>query len=257
MAMPALAATIAMLFALTVAGPKALPAATAGAPLASLDGATILVDPGHNGGNAAHPEIIDQLVPAGGFRKACDTTGAATSDENFTEPEFTWDMANRLSKLLRASGAKVVLTRKNNTGVGPCINKRAAIGNKAKADVAISIHADGAEPGGHGFHVIRPGLVRGYTGPIVKPSYELAKALRASLDKAGLSRSNYRATRGIEARKDLGGLNLSEVAKVFTELGNMRNTADARKLQSAKWRDHVARALRSGLAKYLSASSAQ
>lgn len=253
--MPALAAAIAMLFALAVAGPTTLPAATADSPLASLDGAKVLIDPGHNGGNAAHPEIIDKLVPAGGFRKECDTTGAATNDESLTEPAFNWDVAKRLTKLLRASGAKVVLTRKNNTGVGPCINKRAAIGNKAKADVAISIHADGAVPGGHGFHVIRPGLVRGYTGPIVKPSYELAKALRASLDKAGLSRSNYRATKGIEARKDIGGLNLSKVPKVFTELGNMRNAGDARRLKSAKWREHVARALRGGLAKYLSESS--
>jgi N-acetylmuramoyl-L-alanine amidase len=251
--MPAFVAAIALFFSLAVAGQAAIPAATVDqdSPLASLKGKTILVDPGHNGGNASHPEIINKLVPAGGFRKECDTEGAATSDEQYTEPEFTWDVAKRLTKLLKSAGAKVVLTRKNNSGVGPCINKRAAIGNKAKAAAAISIHADGAEPGGHGFHVIRPGLVRGYTGPIVKPSYELSKRLRAALDEAGLSRSNYRATNGIEARKDLGGLNLSKVPKVFTELGNMRNAGDARRLKSAKWREHVARALRSGLAEYL------
>src|SRR4051812_8748425 len=78
-------------------------------PLAALAGKTILVDPGHNGGNAAHPEIIDKLVPAGGFRKECDTTGAATDDERLTEPAFNWDVAQRLTKLLRAAGAKVVL----------------------------------------------------------------------------------------------------------------------------------------------------
>lgn len=224
-------------------------------PLAALSGKTILVDPGHNGGNAAHPEIIDKLVPAGGFRKACDTTGAATNDERLTEPAFNWDLAQRLTKLLRAAGAKVVLTRKNNSGVGPCINKRAAIGNKAKADVAISIHADGGEPGGRGFHVIRPGLVRGYTGSIVKPSYALAKDVRASLDSAGLSRANYIARNGMIARTDLGGLNLSKVPKVLAELGNMRNAGDARRLKSAEWREHVARALRSALAKYLGASA--
>jgi N-acetylmuramoyl-L-alanine amidase len=247
--MPSVVAVIALLFALAYAQPAA--STDAAAPLEALKGATVLVDPGHNGGNAAHPEIIDQLVPAGGFRKECDTTGTATNDEQLTEPAFTWDVSQRLTKLLKAAGAKVVLTRKNNSGVGPCINKRAAIGNHAGADVAISIHADGGPPEGRGFHVIRPGLLRGYTGPIVKPSYSLAKDVRASLDTAGLSRANYIAHNGMIARTDLGGLNLSKVPKVLTELGNMRNAGDARHLKSAKWREHVARALRSALAKYL------
>ncbi|MBJ7354758.1 MAG: N-acetylmuramoyl-L-alanine amidase [Thermoleophilaceae bacterium] len=245
--MPSLLAALVLLFSLAAASSAPVDSN----PLAALKGKTVLVDPGHNGGNAAHPEIIDKLVPAGGFRKECDTTGTATNDERLTEPAFNWDVARRLTKLLRAAGAKVVLTRGNNSGVGPCINKRAAIGNKAGADVAISIHADGGDPGGRGFHVIRPGLVRGYTGPIVKPSYALAKDVRASLDAAGLVRANYIARNGMIARKDLGGLNLSKVPKVLTELGNMRNAGDARHLKSAKWREHVARALRSGLAKYL------
>jgi N-acetylmuramoyl-L-alanine amidase len=45
-----------------------------------LAGKTIAVDPGHNGANWSHPEEINRLVDAGGFRKACDTTGASTDD---------------------------------------------------------------------------------------------------------------------------------------------------------------------------------
>ena len=56
-------AALALLFALAVAAATALPAATTSAPLASLRGKTIVVDPGHNGGNAAHPEMINKLVP--------------------------------------------------------------------------------------------------------------------------------------------------------------------------------------------------
>ncbi|MFT4049576.1 MAG: N-acetylmuramoyl-L-alanine amidase [Solirubrobacterales bacterium] len=229
--------------------------AAVSSPLAALKGATIAVDPGHNGGNAAHPSVINKLVPAGGFRKECDTTGTATRDEALTEPAFTWDVAKRLKKLLEASGAKVVLTRKNNTGVGPCINKRAQIGNHAGADVAISIHGDGGPTSGRGFHVIRPGLIRGYTDEIVRPSYALALDVRAALDGAGLKRADYIATRGLDRRTDLGGLNLSKVPKVLTELGNMQNSVDARHMKSAKWREHVARALRAGLAQYLADAS--
>jgi N-acetylmuramoyl-L-alanine amidase len=90
----------------------------------------------------------------------------------------------------------------------------------------------------------------------VKPSYALAKDVRAALDSAGLSRADYIAHNGMIARKDLGGLNLSKVPKVLTELGNMRNASDARELKSARWRERVARALRDGLAKYLSESGA-
>jgi N-acetylmuramoyl-L-alanine amidase len=260
--MPSLIAVLALILAIAVAPASsgsvgATSAAADPPPLAALDGATIAVDPGHNGGNAAHPEVINRLVPAGGFRKACDTTGTATNDESLSEPAFTWDVAQRLTKLLKASGAKVVLTRKNNTGVGPCINKRAQIGNHAGADAAISIHADGGPPSGHGFHVIHPGIVPGYTEPIVKPSLSLALTTRAALDAAGLSRANYIAHNGLISRTDLGGLNLSKVPKVLTELGNMRNANDARRMQSAKWREHVARALRNALAAYLAKAQQQ
>lgn len=251
--MPGLIASLAILLTLAAAqvGAGASDPAGSTSPLAALKGTTIAVDPGHNGGNASHQAEIDKLVPAGGFRKACDTEGTETRDGSLTEHAFTWDVATRLKRLLKESGAKVVMTRTNDAGVGPCVNKRAQIGNHAGADVAISIHGDGAPPSGHGFHVIRPGLIRGYTDPIVKPSSALATDVRDALVAAGLTTSTYLGHKGIDRRTDLGGLNLSKVPKVLTELGNMQNSADARHMKSAKWREHVARALRSSLAEYL------
>ena len=57
---------------------------------------------------------------------------------------------------LRQAGARVVLTRTSNDGVGPCVNRRARILNAAHADVAIDIHADGGPPWGRGFTVLEP-----------------------------------------------------------------------------------------------------
>lgn len=250
--MPAIVATLALIVSLATAqGGVGAARESQSNLLAALKGVTVAIDPGHNGGNASHLAQINKLVPAGGFRKECDTTGTATADQKLSEPAFTWDVAKRLKRLLKAQGARVVLTRKNNSGVGPCINRRAQIGNHAGADVAISIHGDGAAADGRGFHVIRPGLVRGYTDRIVAPSLDLALAVRAALDDAGLRRSNYRGRKGLDRRTDLGGLNLSKVPKVLTELGNMENPVDGRHMKSAKWREHVARALRKGLAEYL------
>lgn len=217
-----------------------------------LTGKTIVIDPGHNGANYAHPDQINKQVPAGGFKKACDTTGTATDDGELTETAFTWDMAKRLRRLLKQAGATVVLTRHNDRGVGPCINRRAAIGNRAKADVAISLHADGGPASGHGFHVIRPGVVKGYTESIVKHSKTLSTDVRDALVESGLDTSTYLGRRGIDVRTDLGGLNLSTVPKVILETSNMRNPGDAGRLKRKHWRERSAKALREALIKYLS-----
>jgi N-acetylmuramoyl-L-alanine amidase len=53
-------------------------------------------------------------------------------------------------------------------------------------------------------------------------------------------------------RSDLGGLNLSDVPKVFVETGNMRNQADAHLLESPGFRERIARSVAAGLARFLS-----
>ncbi len=206
------------------------------------------MDPGHNGGNAAHPQAINRLVPAGGFRKACDTTGTATNDGRLSEAAFTLAVARRLRADLVAAGARVVLTRADNRGVGPCVNRRAAIGNAARADLAISIHADGGPPLGRGFHVIAPAGIAGRSARIVAPSLRFARHVRARLLAAGLRTASYVGGRGLVQRADLAGLNLSTAPKIFVELGNMRNAADARELESPAWRRRAAAAIASAIA---------
>jgi N-acetylmuramoyl-L-alanine amidase len=216
-----------------------------------LAGRVVAIDPGHNGANGANPGIINQPVPAGGFTKACDTTGTAT-DAGYSEAAYNFDVATRMVPILAAEGIKVVLTRPSNTGVGPCINQRAAIGNAAHADAAISIHADGAPAGGRGFHVIQPALVPGYTNGIVAPSHQLALAVRAGfLSGTGMPYSTYIGVQGLDTRGDLGGLNLSTVPKVFIECGNMRNSTDAALLSSPAFRQRAALALAQGIEAFL------
>jgi N-acetylmuramoyl-L-alanine amidase len=219
-------------------------------PPPPLKGKVIVVDPGHNGRNWKYPRRVNRKVWAGNMRKACDTTGTATNG-GYSEAAFTWDVARRLARQLRKRGATVRLTRRNNRGVGPCITRRAAIGNRAKADAAISIHADGGPPTGRGFHVIRPRRIAGLTDDIAGPSRRLAMRVRASLDAIGIARANYIGHRGVDVRGDLGGLNLSNVPKVFVELGNMRNARDARRLRRARHRQKIAVALANAIERQL------
>ena len=231
------------------------PALTAVPSLTAVRGTTIALDPGHNGGNAAHRVEIDRLVDAGALWKACDTTGAATSS-GYAEAAYTLDVSRRLSALLRGAGANVVLTRKTNDGWGPCITERAAIANRARADAAVSIHADGAPARGHGFHVIYPATIRGLTDDIARRSYRLALDIRSAL-RVGTSMpyASYVGRDGLARRSDLGGLNLSDVPKVFVETGNMRNRGDARLLVDPRFRQRQAVALARGLNRFLSRSN--
>jgi N-acetylmuramoyl-L-alanine amidase len=232
----------------------ALPGVGETAPVreSALAGKTIAIDPGHNGRNWAHPEEINRLVDAGTLRKACDTTGTATAS-GYAEPAFTWDVAIRLRRMLRASGATVVLTRSSNAGWGPCITERAAIGNRAGADAAVSIHADGGPASGRGFHVIYPPSIRGLTADIARPSKCLAHQMRTAYRTGtGLPYATYLGGNGLSVRSDLGGLNLSDVPKVFVETGNMRNRADAALLESSAFRERIARSIAGGLARFLS-----
>ncbi|GAA4360996.1 hypothetical protein GCM10023088_00770 [Actinomadura verrucosospora] len=225
------------------------PASAKGDPT-SLDGKVIVIDPGHNGGNADHPSEINRQVKIGNGSKACDTTGTETK-AGYTEHAFTWDVSKRLAAILKSRGAKVSLTRKDDKGVGPCVTERAALGNRLKADAALSVHADGASASGHGFHIIEP-LSIGRNAEMVSASSALGEALRnAYHEGTGIPYSNYLGKKAIDRRDDLGGLNMSTVPKVFIECGNMQNQGDADKLSSASFRQRIAESLAEGFQTYL------
>lgn len=210
----------------------------------------VVLDPGHNGGNAAHPAEINKKVPAGrGRTKPCNTTGTATAS-GYPEHALTWDVANRVGASLRAHGVRVLRTRDSDRGVGPCVNQRAAAANRAGAAAVVSIHADGANAQtAHGFHV-------SYAAPPLRaaqgaPSRRLARTLRDTMRGEGLATSTYLGSHGINPRDDLGGLNLSTRPAVLVECGNMRNPEEAAAFTSAKGRARYASAITDGMLGYL------
>jgi N-acetylmuramoyl-L-alanine amidase len=116
-------------------GPDGGPARFAPTRAGILTGRVVAIDPGHNGENFTDTGYIDTTVFNGRQPEACDTTGTET-DAGYTEAQFNFNVALDLTAILRSEGASVVLTRTSNTGVGPCITERAAIGNVAHADAA-------------------------------------------------------------------------------------------------------------------------
>lgn len=233
-----------------------MPPATVSSPREGLPlgGMTISVDPGHNGGNFSHPEEIGKLVPAGvnGTTKPCNTTGTATDDGSLTEAQFNWDVARDLVPRLEKLGARVVLTRHSNDGVGPCVDERAEIANRAHAALALSIHADGnLAEGAHGFDVIHPSTEEMVDPAMAAPSLKLAEDVRDALVGAGVPAANYVGEDGLDARSDLAGLNLTRVPAILVELGNMRDSEEAAKLEDPSYRGELAQALAGGIVSFL------
>ena len=229
------------------------PTTAAPSPASALAGRVVVIDPGHNGANGANPSVINQLVDVITERKACDTSGTETNG-GYSEHEYTFDVATRVRDLLAAQGVRVELTRPDDAGVGPCITERAAIGNRAGADLAVSIHADGGPAGGRGFHVIRPASLPGHTDGIVADSDRFADLLVSAFRGTGMPPATYIGSGGLDRRSDLGGLNLSTVPKVFIETGNMRNATDAALLGDPGWRQRAASAIAFAIGAYLAAT---
>ncbi len=219
----------------------------------TLRGHTILVDAGHNGGNSAHGAEISRPIFIGTQSRACDTTGTQTAS-GYPEHAYTLDVALRLRDLLSAAGANVVMVRTDDTSWGPCIDERAAIGNRAHAEAGISIHADGGPTSGRGFHVNMPAAIPGYTDDIYAASHSLGLALRNAYQAGtAMPPATYIGSNGLIERRDFGGLNLSDVPKVLFETGNMQNPADAALLENPEFRARVAHAFAIGFAAYFAA----
>jgi N-acetylmuramoyl-L-alanine amidase len=254
------------------AAPTALPGANTNAVAQPLKGKIVGIDPGHNGNNRNDPGYLATLVWNGLEWEMCDTTGTAT-DSGYTEALFNFRVAEYLRADLIRDGARVVMTRNTNNGIGPCVNKRSFIINnfkilKAHVNVAVDIHADGTDDMNtykeRGFAILEPENPANPAHPenplgdtlpnkkVLTSSARLGADIRAAM-LAGTSMpvSNYDGKNGIKHRDDLAGLNLTTVPKILIEVGNMRNATDAKLLTSAKFQQQVARALLAAIIRFL------
>ena len=215
-----------------------------------LAGKVVGIDPGHNGRNADDPGYINQLIWNGRAQETCDTTGTQT-DGGYTEAMFNFAVATFLRAYLRRDGARVVMTRTSNNGVGPCVTRRAEIINHGHADVAIDIHADGGPASGRGFAILEP-VADGPNDKVIRSSVRFARDLRSAfLAGTPMPVSTYDGVNGRTFRDDLAGLNLTRVPKVLIECGNMRNATDARLLTSTRFQRRAARAIEAAIVGFL------
>ena len=215
-----------------------------------LAGKIVGIDPGHNGGNFSHPADLAKQIWNGRAMEDCDTTGTETN-AGYTEARFTFRVARFLREDLRRAGARVVMTRHTNTGVGPCVDQRSRILNHGHAQVSIDIHGDGGPPGGRGFAILLP-VPDGPNNHVIGSSARFGRDLkRAFLAGTRMPVSNYDGVAGFQPRDDLAGLNLTTMPKVLIEVGNMRNATDAAMMTSPAFQRRAARAMTAAIITFL------
>jgi N-acetylmuramoyl-L-alanine amidase len=220
--------------------------APASAAPANIAGMIVFLDPGHNGSNDAS---IGKQVPTGrGGTKNCQESGTST-DDGFPEHTFTWETTLRIRQALTALGVRTAMSRGNDTGLGPCVDERAAMANALRPNAIVSIHGDGGPATGRGFHVLysSPPLNQTQAGP----SVQFAQIMRDQMQASGFVPSTYVGTNGLDPRSDIAGLNLAQYPSILVECGNMKNPVDSGLMKTPEGQQKYADAVVRGIAGFL------
>ena len=198
---------------------------------ASLQGYTIMLDPGHGG------------VDSGAI---C----AVSSMSYGYEKQINLSIATKVKELLEAEGAKVIMTRATDKWV--CYADRNAAVRNENPDMFIAIHCDSStSASAYGTSAY---YYRAYSQPLAAAIHEsIVNAYKTQIyqDKSesfkkGVSRAAdfyaFRVTR------------VEECPAILIEYGFVSNTAECQVLQTAKNRDILAQATVDGIKKYISVS---
>ncbi|MBS4031898.1 MAG: stage II sporulation protein D [Clostridiales bacterium] len=178
-----------------------------------LLGTVIAVDPGH-GGNSS----------------------GAVGPSGVKEKDVVLDISLRLAKKLSKHGAEVILTRADDSTV--TLQNRVATANQAKANVFVSIHANGHEnPAAHGTETYHyPGSTPGqiFAGFVQKKLIEM------------LGRRN----RGVKAAS-FYVLRYTAMPAILVEVAFITNRKEENLLAGDDFREKTADALLSGIIDYV------
>jgi N-acetylmuramoyl-L-alanine amidase len=210
----------------------------------------VVVDPGHDRlPNAA----TEPIGPGSATRKIKDGGGTGGVVTGVREADLVLDVSLRLTRLLRAAGVDVVLTRTRTEGRSMGNIARARIANRAGAALFLRVHADGHPSSAvRGTHTLVPALRAGWTDDVHAASRRAAAAVQRELVRAlGFP------DRGLQERSDFTGFNWADVPVILVELGFMTNPVEDRELGRPATRQRAAVGLCRGALAYLGRAPAR
>ena len=176
-----------------------------------LSGRTIVVDPGHGGRDPGAGEVGFSPVP---------------------EKTIVLQIARDVERLLKAEGANVVMTRRDDRFVE--LLERAAIAERTRADLLVSIHADShhdSSISGPTIYIAKGASAR---------SRRAAYGVRAAFRDAGIQ------IRGIRSA-EFKVLMEHNRPSILVESGYLTNGHEARSLNSNWYRRKIATCIVNGI----------
>ncbi len=222
-------------------GAPAQVAATApvAAPVRQL---VVVIDPGHQ---SRSDQSLEPVGPGSTSKKAKVSGGATGVATKVAEYEIALQISTNLAARLRKAGVKVVMTRTTND-VNLSNVERAAIANRAKADLFVRIHANSSpDPKRAGMSTLYPAANRW-----AKKHSLVSKRAAMKVQAAALA-STGAADDGVEPRGDLAGFNYAKVPSVLVECGFLSNPVEDRLLASPHYQDKIAQGIADGVLAYL------
>jgi len=153
------------------------------------------------------------------------------------EKTININVAMKLARLLEQRGAHVVTTRDSDRFI--TLDGRAALAERTRADLFVSIHADAA----------RRASATGATVYIARnahrESVQAAESILAALERAGIE------CRGIR-RAGFRVLVGHSRPAVLVECGYLTNRAEAQRLSTPSYQAHITEAVAEGIADHFS-----
>mgnify|MGYP003639830403 CR=1 FL=1 len=186
--------------------------------------------------------------------------GTRNSKLKLNEKAMALDVAQRLEALLEREGYKVIMSRSDDTFVD--LEERAIHANKAKADLFVSIHFNA---------VVEGSPVKGTETYIMTPQYQRSTSSGETdagdkIGYPGNATDAWNAILGYQIHRQLLDelqtvdrglkrarfvvLKLIDCPAVLVEAGYVSNEGEARKIATPAYRQKIAEALATGVARY-------
>ena len=181
----------------------------------NLVGKTIVIDPGHGGGD------LGVVVPDGPLR--------------WTEADLVYDVAARLEGRLAAAGMRVHLTRGPSPMHAMSGAERATLANSLGADLLISLHLDeNPNPAAEGVATYHYGTGNGVTSTVGERLANLVQ--REIVVRTGMRNCRIHA-------KTWELLRLTRMPAVRVDLGYLTSPADRDRLINPMFREQIVEAI--------------
>jgi N-acetylmuramoyl-L-alanine amidase len=203
----------------------------------------IVIDPGHQ---EKADSSLEPDGPNSKVMKPKTTSGATGVSTKQPEYKLNLEVSLLLRDELKKRGFQVIMTRETNN-VTISNSERAAIANKAHADLFIRIHADGSDNSSiQGISIL-------YPSPKV-PYADEDKQIAAKVLEQMIKETKANS-RGIVERSDLSGFNWSKVPTILVEMGFLSNVNEDKKMAAASYQQSLAIGMANGIERHFQSDS--